>query len=399
MTESERELAGFAGAAGLLAALYALQRSQGANGLSGLGDTGGITIGVKGDTLGRNGPYTPGPGSWIYVNICGLQKGDVVTWNRTQVFKAASFVSDFDPGWTPGRPGAVMGATVGSEQIVEQIGASGCLQQGITTPLTAGTYTILVAVNGQLRYQYTLNVTGTPGAWASGGGIAVGAPGAPVSNPLAAATSGPSIAPVSTSLIPVSTPLTSGLLTGSSSPAVQPMSSAAAAPAATAASAASGATIQMTPASTGGITGILETSLFGVPLWALLAAGAGLVWYMTTKGITEMLNLHILVHAPAAGQVAKKILAAQGITFTESAGGDLTVPLSAMPPDLQRMLSGKLMAVANVRCRPKKRRTRPRRRRHSRNRAVPASRRAIRRCSSATLSRLPHQVTGCLRHL
>ena len=37
----------------------------------------------------------------------------------------------------------------------------------------------------------------------------------------------------------------------------------------------------MVPAATGGITSFLEGNIMGLPMWVVLAAAAGAVWYMT----------------------------------------------------------------------------------------------------------------------
>jgi hypothetical protein len=300
VTPDQKDWIAIGGSAGLLAALYAWSRNGSgvaAVGLGRLGQAYPVTV-TDGSGNPVNGQLAPG--SWYYVTVTGLQPTDWVETNASNTgWVGTSYNSMCGQGcngydnvlpanWTPMFPTSPYGplqnyswATGGSRGNPAEVVAGatdidhGAWSQGQISPQQPGSYTILVAVDGQIVARIPITVTGASGAY-TGGGIRVGTP-IPNSTPASAppaATSASTTAPASAGATsgPVSLLQAIAPSSGPSSVALVP-------------AAASSQTVQMVPASTASssITNWFEQSWMGIPYWLLLAAAAGAAWYITKE--------------------------------------------------------------------------------------------------------------------
>ena len=280
MTEDQREITALVVAGATLAVLAAMR--SGSSNLNGLGQASkasalappgpagaplSFAIGITGDNTGANGPYDNlPPGSWYFVNVCGLQPTDVVQWNYVSGTSAADFTSAYPTNWTPPPMSR-------SQQPAWSV-LNGCWQQGQVTPLTPGAYTLLIAVNGAIVIQHTLNIGGAPGGWASGGGIQLAGP---LQGVRFAVTQGQTTVGQSTGQTSAQTAATQTAAQttaqGASSTQTATGAARAAAPGTTAAAASSGFDL----------SSLLTGTIMGIPTWILLVAAAGAVWYVSTR--------------------------------------------------------------------------------------------------------------------
>ena len=270
MQDWDNETVALAVAGAGLLALWAFQRKSG--GGSGLGQVGGyrIGLGTSTDPKGNNGPYTTlPPASWMYLNVCGLDPAtDWVEWNYTPNTSPGSFDSSFPTPWQPQYATKPVGWYAQQQPIV-----AGCWADGVVAPQTPGSYTVIVAVNGQVVWTQQLTIAGVSGGYS--GAIQVGAQGVPTSNPAAAASSGPAVTPITIPFYPASS-------SGQSTNTAQQGSTALAL---TNAMPSPPANAQSTSVAAGGIdlSSLLTGTVFGIPTWILLAGGVAAVWYFSTR--------------------------------------------------------------------------------------------------------------------
>ena len=281
MTPSQKETLGFATAGGLLAILYAIQKSgAGGGGLGQAGQPATFTWnnGLSTATAPNGGSVTIPPSTYYFLGLTGFQPTD---WGESNIDNASftgsnvplcgscdGYSNTLPTNWQPQYSAAAVAANAKASYVTlegQTADSYGQFTFGAVSPTTPGNYTVLVAVNGTIVFTCTLVVSGGSGGFTPG--IKPNTPGYSSTFP---AVPVPTTVPVQTTSAPVPTstpPSASGA--GSTT--------------------AGGATVPMVPASgsstdsMSSLTGMLEGTIFGLPTWAVLAAGAGLVWYLTSR--------------------------------------------------------------------------------------------------------------------
>ena len=291
MTPSEKEALGLAIGGGAILALWALQKSgmvrQGGLGSAPPGLS--MTIGTSDDPTGVHGPYPSiNPANVFFVNVWGLNDDTdwvELNWQKGRGPSGLIDVS-FPTNWTPqyGSLQAAANSPWPSLQYTEA-GLDHWSSSAITTPNNPGTYTLLVAVNGVVRWAYPLVISGPS---ANGNNAAFGAgswiqPAAGSGSPYIPPNANGPVASGAVSSPPSSSPSSYSAPSYSASTALVPMTQSADATSATS-PATNGTAPSVTSAlSTSGLTGMLEGTIFGLPAWLVLAAGAGAVWYLSKE--------------------------------------------------------------------------------------------------------------------
>ncbi len=145
-----------------------------------------LTIGQASDPTGIKGPYASlNPENWFFVVVWGLNsETDWVESNFIVTITPGHYSSEFESGWTPtihsrpaGDPPYTSGVGWTSEEVTEVqsiyiVGGRGPTNgvwwlPGIT-PSTPGHYTLLVAVDGVLKFRVPITIAGEAGPGTNG---------------------------------------------------------------------------------------------------------------------------------------------------------------------------------------------------------------------------------------